>query len=938
MTQDYICVNNYLDISRPVATLFLLTLFVGGLVTGCQPDPGERLASAKSLISESRYEAAAVDLRIVVQAEPGNTEARLLLADASIVLADFDTAETQYARVLEMGNDRVEVWFGLGRTMLANGKAEEAFEYVLPELESRATSDAHFTLMGDILMTLGNTEAARGYYLQALDHDPESPSGTVGLAAVAAAEGDIEQAMALLDDALVANAGSQVLWRAKGNLLQATRRLGAAAEAYTAAKRLETPDTPRSEIFQTRANLVSVLIDNLSYDAAAVELRELRDRFPRHSMLPYLSGRIAFGNGDFARAQAEFQQFLSENPDDSHGQAMMGMVSFRQHNFGQAEMWLTRAIRAQVGGDAIRRLLGETKLQLNKPREALETLQAVDSEGQRDALLLAMLGRAEVGVGDTDAAIRYFEESLALDPDNSLLGIALAANYINAGRYDESTELLQRLPDIESSRHYKTALLIGTYLESGARDRAITEVERMLASNPDDPLSHAIAGTMWQSLDDTARARRHFNRLLELEPDNVAALYSLGRIDIAESNLGEALNQFQRALDIDASFVPALRALLVTSTQAGNSVDLESRIRAAVTARPAAFGPQALLVRYLLSQGRHEDAMERGEELRRQFPGDSRVDHLLGAVLLASNRPGESLQFLKRAVGSDPGNPEYLFELSNAELLSGRFNDAYKTITTFRELRPDDERGLAILTSCALGAGKEEVARREVRAYLARNPDSVPAQMMLGDLELALGNARAALQSFDRVAEQDWGRRIAMQLSIARGAAGAPAAYEPIGRWLGEHPEDDEARQLLARLLENAGETSAAVREYETLVERNGADAITLNNLAWHYNAAGNPDALQLARRAHELDPTNANVADTLGWLLLENGDADQAVEILRDAANRAGDNPEIQYHLAAALARSGDRTAAKAIVTRLLESSPSFPSRTDAERLAQSL
>ena len=111
-----------------------------------------------------------------------------------------------------------------------------------------------------------------------------------------------------------------------------------------------------------------------------------------------------------------------------------------------------------------------------------------------------------------------------------------------------------------------------------------------------------------------------------------------------------------------------------------------------------------------------------------------------------------------------------------------------------------------------------------------------------------------------------------------------------------------------------------------------------LNNLAWHYATLGREEAVELARRAHELAPDNGSITDTYGWILFQRGDVEAALPLLEKAAEQSPNNPEIKFHLAAAYVRKGNEAKASEVIAAALESDEPFPSRADAEELAKSL
>jgi len=98
------------------------------------------------------------------------------------------------------------------------------------------------------------------------------------------------------------------------------------------------------------------------------------------------------------------------------------------------------------------------------------------------------------------------------------------------------------------------------------------------------------------------------------------------------------------------------------------------------------------------------------------------------------------------------------------------------------------------------------------------------------------------------------------------------------------------------------------------------------------------PRAEETARRAYEVAPDDGSVIDTLGWILLQKGETDEAVDLLRKAAATSSDNLDIRFHLAAGLAKQGKEVEALGILESVLKSEENFSSRKEAENLLAEL
>ena len=111
-----------------------------------------------------------------------------------------------------------------------------------------------------------------------------------------------------------------------------------------------------------------------------------------------------------------------------------------------------------------------------------------------------------------------------------------------------------------------------------------------------------------------------------------------------------------------------------------------------------------------------------------------------------------------------------------------------------------------------------------------------------------------------------------------------------------------------------------------------------MNNLAWLYHANGNPKALTIAQKAHEIFPDSGAITDTLGWLYVENGQAQEGLTLLRRAVQQAPNKLDIRYHLAVALAKTGDAAAAKELLREILATGKEFTASAEAEALLEKL
>ena len=159
-----------------------------------------------------------------------------------------------------------------------------------------------------------------------------------------------------------------------------------------------------------------------------------------------------------------------------------------------------------------------------------------------------------------------------------------------------------------------------------------------------------------------------------------------------------------------------------------------------------------------------------------------------------------------------------------------------------------------------------------------------------------------------------------------------------LARWVRERPADGVVRLYLADRNLGRKDYKAAAKGYREVLALQPESPVALNNLAWTLSQLKDPSAVEYAEKAHKLAPNSPAVADTLGWMLVERGDTKRGLELLGQAAAAAPNSLEIRVHYAKALAKTGDKTAARKELESALQSAAESPLRTEAEALLKQL
>ena len=128
-------------------------------------------------------------------------------------------------------------------------------------------------------------------------------------------------------------------------------------------------------------------------------------------------------------------------------------------------------------------------------------------------------------------------------------------------------------------------------------------------------------------------------------------------------------------------------------------------------------------------------------------------------------------------------------------------------------------------------------------------------------------------------------------------------------------PESTQIQWIRASALEQNGDIPGAIAVYEEIYERDRRSLVVANNLASLLSTtSGDPETIARAERiSRRLKGTDVPAfQDTYGWLAFLSGRTEEALEYLRPAAAGLPEDPQVQFHLASALAEAGDAAGAR--------------------------
>lgn len=892
----------------------------------------ERAAQA---ISIGDYRGAQVELKNVLGNDPENAEARFMLARASLALGDTSGAEKELRFAYRAGLDPSKASELDARVKLALGQYSE----LLGDLEaSKAGLPASrvAVLRGRALLGLRRLDEAEAAFREALVAPEEAVEAGIGVAEVFASRGDIEAALGQIGQVVSTHPESAEASLVQGSLQVRRGRFQEAKQSLEAAKARSGANLP----FQRQALLLGLLTE------AGLAIGDVKGASQSHQQLVAIAGgapfvrflgaRIAMANQDFTGAVSDLQRLVVDSPDFTIAKFLLGAVLLSQGNLQQADVQLSQVVQSMPDNLEARKLLARVRLRLEQPEAAIQVLLPAAQGDTADAQVGALMGVAQMQAGNAGAAIASLEQSLARAPRNDALRDDLAAAYLREGQSSKALSVLAGGGDPSGARRvtlYMTALVAA----NGTR-AANVEIDRLLKKSTADVDLMNIAAGFYLRQSDFVRSRALLTQALTVKPADPETLTSLARVEMAAGNLDIAAASLDRAQASDPGYVPARVASVELAARRGDTATAIKQLEAWRGQDRTAVEPRLRLVQHYLASNQDDRVETLLKECLAVAPSSGPIYNAMGLIYLDAGRYDQAVARFRAATDADSANVAFWLNLGRAHGALDQRPAARDAVDRALALDPESVAAVGTAALMDLGDGNRGAAESRIKALQTANPKDPAVWALEGDIRMAGRQYPEASSAFDRALALQQNSASAVKAYRARQLGKLPDPTEPLSRWLVTHPEDVSVRSVLAEAYQLTGQRSRAVAEYELLVSNGLKAPSAFNNLAWLYHQAGDKRAVEMSRQAYAMAPQVPAIADTHGWILVQQGQVQEGLKLLEKALLASPENPEIGFHHAAALAKAGSRDDARRRIEALLERYPSFDSRGAAQRLADDL
>jgi len=496
------------------------------------------------------------------------------------------------------------------------------------------------------------------------------------------------------------------------------------------------------------------------------------------------------------------------------------------------------------------------------------------------------------------------EQRAAASPNSLDLAVRLAVSCLRAGRLTQARREFERAAQLNSSVVLPFIGLACVHDELGQTATALQYLEQARARDPEDPAVSFGIGFCLERLGRIHEARTAYTQAIAQCPQLRNAYERLAAIAIRDGNWAEAIVQYERLADMEPDDLDVLLTLGNLYLQAERPEEAIEQYQQALFVEPETESPP-FESEELVDEGRLREAIAAVERLIRKYPGVAPFHVQLGDLYVRAGQDGKAIEQYRLALEAQPSFLEATVKLGTQHMRQGRLVDA--AITFNRAVELNDRLitafvGLGVAQH-ACGRHHESLATFDLAASL--EPSTTLLFSESARLQLQLEQRRRTGAGTDGLAEVDPAPQHDRLIE---------EALRRHEQALAQTPGHADLHYRYGLLLRQVGRLAEAIEAFRRAVAINPHYSKALVKLAICLKEAGQIDeAIETFTRALRLNDKFVDVHYQLGLLFAQRAQFELAVEQFERAIAGNDRNLAFRANLALALQNIGlvDRAAA---------------------------
>jgi len=731
---------------RPHLIILFFAVFL--MSTACSRDPKVRsrhfLESGQAYEKTGKYDAARIEYRRAVQADPQFAEGYYRLGSLSLRLQRLQEAYRSLTRAVALDPNHVQARLELATINAAANQFDEARKLVQAALSVDSKNvEAHLILGGISLKQQQYPEALEEFQeSELLAPDDPRPFTEMGIAYAASKQ--FPQAVESFKRAITTNKKYVLAYL---NLAQVYRaQSDATSELNTLLDAIH--ENPQAIAAYTLA--AGAYVRQGSQEKLEPLFSQLRSATGDSSSSLLAIGEFYSRLGDTQRSKDALETALEKDPRNGPVRRRLIEVELARQEWDEAEKLNGELLKLDSRDPEAR--LAQARLQFIRgaKSKSISILEHLVHDVPEMELAHYYLGLAYSDQGQATRAISTLNDSLKRNPDFLPAYVKLGELY--EGHADAKLGLAFAQKALDRNPNYLPAQLlrVNALLQLGEYAAAGSQLTALSRSMPGNATVLERKGTLEIREQHYAKAQENFEESLQVQPDYVPALIGLIEVANLQHRPDQASARIRQQIDRAPMQTNFYELLGESYMQQGDMDHAERAFEDALRHKPDAQVAHMQLARIYWSEHRVRDAVLNAENGLKDRPEYLPAYLLLGSIYEQS---GDTKNAQKTYEAALQRSSDYAPVLNNLAWLycqnGGNLNLALSLAQRAKEKLPDDPSISDTLAWVQYRSGLYQLAAASLEDLVKKSPRIGLYQFHLGMTLLASGNTsdgRSALQ------------------------------------------------------------------------------------------------------------------------------------------------------------------------------------------------
>ena len=848
------------------------------LLTSCSKEKSleEHMSSASVAMQAQDYNSAILSLKNAIKMSPNNAEARVQLAIAYLSFGNLENAEKEFNKSFELGVDKAEYFPALAKLYMLLGQQDTVYDLVL---NARHLDDEKYvqvlTYAGMAAISANEIEKAQDYINQAQTISENSVYTKLGVAWLDFSLESSNEVMGVLQEILAVDNNFSEALLLLGHVQHSRGMFVEAVDSYKKYTVLHPQQV------QTQLYLINSLISAEQFDEADSRLAAISKGYVDHPIVNLYNSQVQYHKGNFSQAKFFAEKALQANNPLLMAHLMAGLSSFQLGEPEQAYSYLIKVKPFLPGNHDIAKVITLLQIRLGYVDDAEKSFEDMEIAGLNEIELFSSASLYFAKIGREKVAKGLLERARIAKPDDSGIGLQLGTMQLMQGDSQGIKAINALLDDPEYSSD-ANIVLATHHMNEGEFDKALKVADDWQETSSGNVKGRLLEGFVLLRMGKDNEAKEAFLDVVSKDEKNISALFFLGDMALKSKNFSEAKPYFMTILKVEPTQPQALRKLSLINVKLGSVDETISLIESILATNPE--NKSNLIVSLATNKSINNDNKGAIELLETSIPEKERsvvYQRALARFYLVDKKVKESEDTYKALVNKAPALLDNWLSLINLLDKQGKNTEALAVTNDAMGYHPSDSHLKLLKASLLIQLDKLAQAEKILKEFSLKT-ENLNVAKLYARVHLERGELQTAESLYNDIYRQQPTTTNVVKLSNILLAQDKVEAFEKLfDSHLVSYPQDLKGKAYYAQKLISL-DTPKAKEQYIDLLHAKPNNVALLNNLAWVSKRLGEQSAaLDYAGKAYKLAPSSTSVVDTYCQMLMDNGQASEAVEVI---------------------------------------------------------